>query len=88
MNKARRKEIADIIDKLDALSDLIDEVKEATDSVMSDEQEYFDNMPGGLQESDRGMSTLEVLDQLDSAVNMLDDVDIETLRGYLESASE
>ena len=88
MNNARRKEIAAIVDKLDALHDLVSEIQESIDTLRDDEQEAFDNMPESLQQSSRGCASEEAVSSLSDASSMLEDLDIETLRGYLESASE
>jgi len=67
MNKARRKEIARAIE-------LMEEAHEILESVRDEEQEAFDNMPEGPQNSERGeamegyISTIEeVMDYLDTS---------------------
>lgn len=74
MNKARRKQIAEIKDRIEtAMQDL--------QSVLGDEQDYYDNIPENLQgsmramETEDGISSLEeAVDNLDSAVSSLDEV--------------
>ena len=44
MNKLRRKELQTIIDR-------IEELKDSLETIMSDEEEYRDNMPENLQGS-------------------------------------
>lgn len=67
MNKARRKEIARAIA-------LIEEAAGILETVKDEEQESFDNMPEGLQCSERGeamegyISTIEYfMDNLDTS---------------------
>ncbi|URC17912.1 hypothetical protein SEA_GARDENB_55 [Microbacterium phage GardenB] len=88
MNKQRRKDIEAIISKLADLEALKNEVQEAIEQVRDEEQEYYDNMPEGLQQSDRGYQAEEAANQLDEAASMLDDLDIDSLRGNLETAAE
>ncbi|AUX83266.1 hypothetical protein PBI_RACCOON_53 [Microbacterium phage Raccoon] len=88
MNAGRRKEIEAIIGKLADLEALKTEIQEAIEQVRDEEQEYYDNMPEGLQQSDRGYAAEEAANQLDEAASMLDDLDIDSLRGNLETAAE
>ncbi|AUX83203.1 hypothetical protein PBI_BALSA_52 [Microbacterium phage Balsa] len=88
MNAGRRKEIEAIIGKLADLEALKTEIQEAIEQVRDEEQEYYDNMPEGLQQSDRGYKAEEAASQLDEAASMLDDLDIDSLRGNLETAAE
>ena len=42
--------------------------------MMDDEQDKFDNMPEGLQESERGEAMQEAIEQLETACENLDEV--------------
>ncbi len=86
MNNARRKQIADIIGKLQEidLESLASEVRELAD----EEQEAFDNMPEGLQQSERGQASEAAAGALSEAADALDNFDISEIVGYLEQASE
>lgn len=66
MNKQRRKWINELIDKVTALQDEIDEV-------LQEEQECFDNMPESLQCSERGESAEEAISNLEEALSCIDD---------------
>lgn len=58
MNKERREELLEVADALeDAVSILSD--------IRSEEQEAFDSMPYGLQESATGLAMQDALDTLD-----------------------
>lgn len=74
MNKARRKQIDDVIRKLDDL-------KMEIESILDDEQDYLDNIPENLQGSER-------YDIADEAVSYLSDASetIDEVSGMLESA--
>ena len=83
MNAARRKTIHDIIEKLEAIKADIEEAKEAVDSVASEEREAFDNMPEGVQSSDRGQQMEGNADALETAAYDLD-IDIDSIIEALE----
>ena len=74
MNKARRKELAEIIS-------LIEEARERLESVMDEEQEAFDNMPESLQYSERGETMEEYISTMDE---MLDALDTDALMEIVE----
>lgn len=66
MNKLRRKELDEIIAK-------IQELQTDLEIVLGDEQEYLDNMPENLQYSERGERAQEAVDALQAAYNNLDE---------------
>jgi hypothetical protein len=88
MNKQRRKDIEDIISKLADLEALKTEIYEAIETVKDEEQEYYDNMPEGLQGSDKGYAAEEAINNLDEAYSMIDDIDVESIQSSLEMAAE
>lgn len=59
MNNERRKQIDDIISRLEMIADDILAVKDA-------EQEAFDNIPESLQEADRGQTMSDAIDTLEN----------------------
>lgn len=63
MNKARRKEIQKAISKIE---DLVQQI-------LGDEQEAYDNMPEGLQQSDNGMVSEEAQENLEAAIDALEE---------------
>ena len=67
MNKQRRKSISEIIRNIES-------IKLSLENVLSDEQDYFDNMPENLQGSIRGEESEEAIDILEEAVDGLDDI--------------
>jgi vacuolar-type H+-ATPase subunit I/STV1 len=64
MNNARRKQINELIDR-------IDELQSQLESVRDEEQEYFDNMPENLQQGDKGQSAEQAASDLGSAHDSL-----------------
>ena len=85
MNKQRRKEIYDVIRKLQNISgkdDLYDCIR-ALENILDDEDEYFSNIPENLQNSQRAydsenaIGTMEdVLDELNDAYDSEDQDDL------------
>lgn len=65
MNKNRRKQLEDICKKLEELNDKLD-------GILSDEQDYFDNMPENLQGSMRGSDSEEAIDLMEEAIGSIE----------------
>ena len=65
MNAARRKSLAEV-------TNLLDEAKALLETVISDEQDAFDNMPESLRESDRGQDMESGLESMEEAVNEIE----------------
>lgn len=65
MNKERRKSLREIQSKLERLGEDLEALKE-------EEEEYRDNMPENLQESERYQRADEVCDLLQEALENLD----------------
>ena len=64
MNKQRRREIIEAIRKIERI----------VSSILAEEEEAFDNMPEGLQESDNGIVSQEAQENLGEAVSSLYEV--------------
>lgn len=60
MNKERRKSIERIVDKLN-------EIQADLTCVRNDEEEAYDNLPWGIQSSERGDAMHEAMDAMDDA---------------------
>ena len=66
MNYARRKEIANAIDQIEKL-------KMTVEFILDDEQEYNENIPENLQDSERCYASTAAIDQLEYAMENLAD---------------
>ena len=66
MNAARRKQIAE-------LQERVAQLQADVEVVQQDEQQYLDDMPESLQEAERGQASQMALDSLDSAIASLTD---------------
>ena len=82
MNKARRGQLRTLSAKLSRIMSIDD--KEALDECISmledikwEEEDYFDNMPENLQGSMRGCESEEAIDNMDQALDALNEA-IET----------
>ena len=84
MNKQRRKELADILAKLEELENLRSEIKERLETVRAEEEEALDNLPESLQDSERGQQMQEYIDTLDEAIDNLDEFDWESISYPIE----
>ena len=76
MNKATRAEIAGLMEKLE-------NIKSDIENLQSEEQDKFDNMPEGLQQSENGQKCEAASSALECAMSSLGDV-----INYLEEASD
>lgn len=66
MNAARRKRIDEVMAQLEPLKELVEEI-------LSEEQEAFDNMPEGLQQSSRGEAAESAIGSLESAFGQIEE---------------
>ena len=66
MNAKQRKE-------LQGYANSLEEIKRAIEEMRDDEECKFDNMPEGLQESERGEAMQEAIDNLESASSSLEE---------------
>ena len=66
MNNTRRKSIQKIINGITAL-------KEDLETLLDEEQEYLDNMPDNLQESERAEVAQDAIDNMETAIDNLDE---------------
>lgn len=76
MNAKQRKELQGYVESLE-------EIKSNIETMMEDETEKLDNMPEGLQESERGEAMQFAIDQLDEASTYLQD-SIDAINEILE----
>lgn len=66
MNNKRREWLKEISDKLSSLKDELS-------NVLDEENEYFDNMPIGLQSSENGENSQTAISCMDNAVCQIED---------------
>ena len=66
MNKQRRKE-------LDTIYRKIEDLMQDLETVCGEERDAYDNLPESLQESDRGETMYNAIDNMESALYSLSD---------------
>lgn len=66
MNKTRRQQLRKWLEDME-------NIKGELETICSDEQDYFDNMPENLQGSQRGCDSEEAIEQMEEAVSSLED---------------
>lgn len=74
MNKARRKRVNDVIEKIQELQGEIEDI-------LQEEEEYRDNIPENMQQSERYENADTNCDNLQSAIDSIEDV-----ASYLEES--
>ena len=73
MNNERRKKIQKALSLMEQAKDILEEVKE-------EEQDAFDNLPEGIQGSERGEQMEDNIYNLEEFIDLLSDTDtIETM---------
>lgn len=72
MNKERRQKIKAVIDKIGSIQQMIIEISEELEQIRDDEQEAFDNMPEGIQESARGEKMQNAIEIIEDVMSELD----------------
>lgn len=86
MNKKRRKCIDSVILKINNLQDIIEELQQDIEDIAADEQDYLDNIPENLQSSERYEAGEEAVENLEAAIDWLDDIKTSELEELLEDA--
>lgn len=74
MNKARRKELAEIVE-------LLEEARERLEAVRDEEEEALENLPESLQASERGGAMQAAIDAMEDVLDALDTGALEEISG-------
>ena len=67
MNKERRKRLSNVIEQLEILRDEVNDV-------CSEEDDAFENLPEGIQDSERGETMQTAIEALESAADWFEEV--------------
>lgn len=67
MNAPRRK-------ALESIKSSLADLQLQLETIRDEEQEYYDNMPEGIQMSEKGEKANEAVSSLEDAINNLEDV--------------
>ena len=89
MNKQRRKNINEIIPRIETLMQELEYLKEDVDTILSEEQEYLDNIPENLQGSERYEIAESAISNLEDSMDQIDDAiaALEESKTHLEDAT-
>lgn len=68
MNKSRRARLDKILEQID---DIICDIN----TVREEEEEAYENLPESIQDSDRGQAMTDAIDNLEEAINNLEDIE-------------
>lgn len=91
MNRERRSRIRGLIKAFKDLSSTIqDDLSSQVQDLHDLEEEAFDNMPESMQDSDRGTAMQDVMDELQSAVDLCSEASdaIDSIVDSLQAATE
>lgn len=88
MNKTRRETLARAASLIEEAAAAVESALEILNDCKDEEQEYLDNMPENLQQSDKAYTAEEAIDAMDSAIDELEDIDFTDIVSYIESACE
>lgn len=86
MNKKRRQCIDAVILKINNLQDIIEELQQDIEDIAADEQDYLDNIPENLQASERYEAGENAVENLEAAIDWLEDINTSELEELLEDA--
>jgi uncharacterized phage infection (PIP) family protein YhgE len=87
MNKKQRKKLTEQKVKIESAHDILEGVREEIEEIFGEEQDKFDNLPEGLQESGLGEALQEIASMLEDIASNLDDASSQ-LSGILDSIDE
>lgn len=85
MNNIRRNEIKKVVERIYKLQELAEEIKNDLELIKDEEEDYRDNIPENLQESDRYYASEEASENLEESIDILDTI-INELTDSAESA--
>lgn len=84
MNNPRRKELKRAWKLIEDAMALLEESKDAIEAVMEEEQESFDNLPDGIQCSERGEQMEEYISYLEEIMDCLEEkLDVDDISDHL-----
>jgi len=90
MNDTRRKDIREIITRLEELESEIEDIRNSIEEIQEEEEEYRDNIPENLQQSERYTQSEQSSNNLSGAIDSVDEISsaITDVYEYLQSAIE
>lgn len=86
MNNARREELRELIAQMEKIDFELREISIFLGELIREEEEAYENLPKGIQESERGEQMQNIIDQLHNAESDLDDISMEEVCNQIEEA--
>jgi DNA repair exonuclease SbcCD ATPase subunit len=68
------KATEEIMGLVGSFGDDLEDIKGGIEAIRDEEQEYYDNMPEGLQNSERGETATNNVEQLETALNSMEEL--------------
>ena len=84
MNRDRRKALKVVLGQMEELTAKIEEVKEALQEVIDEEEEALGNLPESIQDSERGETMQGYIDAMEEVMEALDELDMDDLHEKIE----
>ena len=88
MNNATRKKIRNLAREVESHGDVLDIIRGQIEELQTEEEEKYDNLPEGLQDSEAGARLQESSDALQEAIDALESLDLGEILDPLERATE
>ena len=88
MNNATRKKIRGLSREVESHGEVLDIIRGQIEELQTEEEEKFDNLPEGLQDSEVGAKLQESSDALQQAIEALESFELSEILDSLESATE
>lgn len=90
MNKGRRKQISDVLERVEGLEAELEELKTEISDIQTDEENYLDAMPENLAGSEKAQTAEDAIAELGNAVDAVEEMEtyIEDAKTALEAARE
>jgi len=88
MNKARRKQIAAVKARIGELLKLAESIRVDVEAIRDDEQDFRDNMPDAIGDSEKGERADAAIEALNEVVENLEGIGELEFETLLDSAAE
>ena len=74
MNNDRRKQIKELVSELDSIFGQLTLLSNDLGEIQQEEQDAYDNLPEGLQETERGETIQDTADRLSEIYDTIDSI--------------
>ncbi|SDP36025.1 hypothetical protein [Clostridium gasigenes] len=96
MNKERREELKNILDRLQGINTkisnsdftIVDDVICDLNDIKDDEENKLDNLTGGLRETNNAYNMERAIENLGEAINKLEDFDMNSVEALIYKLEE